>query len=361
MKDLRLLIGKIQKTSKLNLFWRLITTIFSKIAKRLQKQKNKLEENVGRRVKGILLLFPLLAIFILLLTITLLSSNIKNYLIGNSLKTFSLTVSLPASYPLLSTVLAASTEISIQQDSLENLSAQAALIMDSDSKVILFSKNPDLRLPMASTVKIMTALVSLDYYQMSDILTVKENNFKGAVVGFKEKEKIYFENLLYGMLLPSGNDAAFTIAQNYPGGEREFVKRMNEKAEALYLLNTHFSDPAGLNEGNYTTPRDLARLSSVAISNKFFAGIVASKSKVITNIDETGKYSISNLNKLLGIDGINGIKTGFTEEAGEVLVTSRVENGYTFITVVMKSKDRFLDTKILLSLIRGKVKYLKFE
>lgn len=233
------------------------------------------------------------------------------------------------------------------------ISAESALIMDVDSKTILFAKNPDLRFSMASTTKIMTALVALDYFQPKDILTVFTSNVEGVTVGFAVGERIYFEDALYAMLLPSGNDAAYLIAQNYPGGMEAFVAKMNAKAQQLRLLNTHYSDPVGLDDdGNYTTAVDLAHLASIALKNKTISEISSTKSKIIVNVDQTKTYQLENLNKLLGQYGVMGLKTGYTEGAGGVLVTYTIAHGRTFIVVVMRSADRFADTQILLSYLR---------
>lgn len=268
-----------------------------------------------------------------------------------------------------------------------DISAKAALVLDSDSKVVLYYKRPTLRFSMASTTKIMTAQVALDHYKPDDILTVKSEGVEGVNIGFKKGQSFTFLDLLYAMLLPSGNDAALAIAQNYPGGEKAFVNKMNEKAKFYNLDNTHFADAMGiLDEQDYTTAIDLARLASAALKNKVFAEVVATKRKVISDIDGLLTYSIYNLNKLLGVDGVNGVKTGYTSEAGQVLVTSKFEpsrvlgassspnswssarNGKsvgkeinTIIIIVMGSQDRFLDTKKLLDLVSGNVNYLSIH
>lgn len=243
------------------------------------------------------------------------------------------------------------------------ISAKGAVVMDADSKVVLFDKNPNIRFSSASTTKIMTALTALEYFKKDDILTVRQASFTGSVIGLKKGEEMTFENLLYAMLLPSGNDAALTIAQNYPGGEKVFVKKMNEKARELKLDNTYYKDPFGMDEENYSTPFDLARLASFSLQNQEFKKAVATKEKVI--FDTTGNvFKVNNLNKLLGYDGVNGIKTGYTQEAGEVLVTSKSyfdksekrERG--IIIVVMGSSDRFFDTENLLGLVSGNISYL---
>lgn len=271
----------------------------------------------------------------------------------------------PALYPKLISDLPAGRQVlglsTQNQISLPNISAEGALVMDDESKTIIYGKNPNLRFSMASTTKIMTALTALSYFKDDDILTVK-SKASGSLVGFTVGEQVSFSNLLYGMLLPSGNDAALTIAQNYPGGLTAFVAKMNENALRYHLSNTNFADPAGLlDTEDYTTPIDLARLASIAIKNEKIAQIVSTKEKIITDISGKHTYKLVNLNKLLGEDGVNGIKTGFTDEALGVLVTSKIEQGHLLIIVVMKSEDRFADTQELLKLISGNIKYYSIQ
>ena len=242
------------------------------------------------------------------------------------------------------------------------ISAKGAIIMDGDSKIVLYSKNPDLRFSTASTTKIMTAIVGLEHFKPTDILTVKNATNEGSVLGFFEGENFTFENLLYAMLLPSANDAALAISDNYPGGENAFVSKMNEKAKQFNLHNTHYGDTSGLfDQQDYTTPFDLARLASFSVQNKDFRKVVSTQEEVITDTTGASVYYLTNLNKLLGTDGVTGIKTGFTEEAGQVLVTSKIEKGKTIIIVVMGSEDRFSDTQKLLDLVTNNLTYLSIH
>lgn len=236
--------------------------------------------------------------------------------------------------------------------------SKAAIVIDADSKKIVYSKNPTLRFSMASTVKIMTSIIALDYFKSDSVLTIKTDQVEGSGLNLQIGNRFYFEDLLYAMLLPSANDAAFAIAENYPGGVEEFVMKMNQKAKELRLNDTHFEDPIGLDDDkNFTTVIDLSRLASIAIKNTEFAHIVSTQQKFITDIDQTEEYNLQNLNKLLGAYGVNGIKTGTTEGAGEVLVTSALINGHTFIIIVMNSQNRFVDTQTLLSYIYQNVQF----
>jgi D-alanyl-D-alanine carboxypeptidase (penicillin-binding protein 5/6) len=240
-----------------------------------------------------------------------------------------------------------------------SVSARSAIILDDQTQTVIYARNANLRFSMASTTKLMTATVGLEHFLLSDILTIFNPNIEGAKVGFAYGEQLTFENLLYGMLLPSGNDAAYAIADNYPGGKNVFIEKMNEKAQQLHLSNTHYADPAGLTDNeDYTTVVDLAHLGSYVIHNPVLAKIVNTKAKIISTT--SGRLiELRNLNELLGSDGVTGLKTGFTEGAGGVLVTSKVANGRTFIIVVMKSDDRFADTKALLQLVDSGISYFQ--
>lgn len=291
----------------------------------------------------------LLAMLSFLVTVAVFDLVLRYYIFEKKVREFPFAISI-AQYPVF--------KISITPD----ITAKAAVVMDNDSKVLLFSKNPNLLFSMASTTKIMSALIALDFYKMNDILTIKTEQAEGVNVGFKTGEKLNFADILYAMLLPSGNDAALAIAQNYPGGEKMFVKKMNEKARSLNLDSTNFADAIGIEDNrDYTTPLDLARLSSVALGNEIFAKAVATKIREISDVNRGNKYLLNNLNKLLGISGVNGIKTGYTDEAGQVLVTSKKEGIHTIIIVVMDSQDRFSDTVKLLNLLSGNINYLSIH
>lgn len=229
------------------------------------------------------------------------------------------------------------------------VSAVSAIVLDVDSQVVLYKKNENQRLPPASTTKIMTALVGMDYFTLDDTVVVDDIVVEGAAMELAPGEQISFRSLLYGLMLASGNDAAEVIAHKATGDRKTFIATMNKKAKELNLGSTHFNDPTGLSSANYTSALDLARLASFALKNQQLATVVATKK--ITVSDLTGKHlhELENINKLLGeVEGVRGFKTGFTEEAGEVLVTAATRDNHTLITVVLHSQDRFLDSKNLL-------------
>lgn len=238
--------------------------------------------------------------------------------------------------------------------------SKALVIYDATHNNVLLSKNENLRFSPASTAKIMAALVALEHYKDEDVLayTTQLVNADSSRMGLYIGERMTFKNLLYGMMLPSGNDAAMLLAVSYPGGESAFVKRMNEKGKEIGLKNTQFVDPAGYADENYSSGYDLALLGAYALRNKELANVV--KTKEITVFDATGNipHTLKNLNELLLIPGVNGVKTGFTNEAEGVLVSAFLHNGTQYVIVVLRSKDRFLDTR---DLITGIIDDLKDE
>ena len=158
------------------------------------------------------------------------------------------------------------------------------------------------------------------------------------------------ENLLNALLVASANDAAETLAANYPEGRAAFIAAMNQKAKDLSLTNTHFVNPTGFDEsGQYTTPFDLVKLAKELLSNSSLAKIVATKKTEVYNIDQSIVHPISNINQLLGqVVGLKGVKTGWTTNAGECLTTFVDRDGARIMTVVLGSEDRFGETKRLI-------------
>ncbi len=230
------------------------------------------------------------------------------------------------------------------------VTANAILIKDIAFDSLLYVKDPDKKVPIASTTKIMTALVASEFFKPADVLKVKDTSLvSGSSMGLKLGEEMTFRSLLYGMLLNSGNDAAYTIADNYPGGKEVFIVAMNAKAQSLGLLNTHFVNPAGFDDNNhYSSANDLAIIAEVAILNSQFARIVSTKDTVVFSIDKRSEHSLKNLNKLLNLPGVLGIKTGTTPIAKENLVALVERDGKKILTVVLGSDDRFTETEKLI-------------
>lgn len=231
------------------------------------------------------------------------------------------------------------------------LSAKAVLVKDLDTGEILYQKNNHSRIPIASTTKIMTALVASEYFAQNAPLTVRQGgNISGSRVGLVNGESLSFRSLLYGMLLNSGNDAAFAIAENYPGGVANFVANMNKKAEALGATNTHFDNPAGFDSPNhFSSASDLALITEEALKSEILARIFSTKDTEVTSLDKTKKYKLHNLNKLLSsVSGVLGVKTGYTDLAKENLVGLVERDGHKILTVVLGSDDRFGESTTLI-------------
>lgn len=257
-------------------------------------------------------------------------------------------------YPPVGTVEPSSVRFSyfVTRPDLQAYS-KALVVYDTVQKVPLLSKNQNLRFSPASTAKIMTALIALEYYDLKTILTVSSlpEHPDSSKMGLFLGEKMTVENLLFGLLLPSGSDSADTLAFNFPGGEKSFVRRMNEKAKSLGLSNTYFVDPSGYGDDNYTTAYDLARLGAYALADPTLADIVKTQEITVYNANNTISHLLKNLNELLTIPGVTGMKTGFTNEAQGVLVTTFTRNGKSYVIAVLGSKDRFQDTRLLIEAI----------
>lgn len=252
----------------------------------------------------------------------------------------------------------------IYQENAPNVSAQSVVILDLESGVPLFELNPGERLYPASITKLMTALVALEYYSPDQILTVrrlapaKDESDMGLAVG----DQVNLRGLLYGLLIPSGNDAAYTIADNYPGGFENFIYAMNKKAEDLSMKNTHFENPSGLDSPrHYTTAKDLAILTAEALKNDLINKIVATYGTSLSDASGKKTYYLKNVNQFLGyLYGADGVKTGFTDLAGQCLVSSVSRNNHRIIAVVLHSDDRFADSGKLIEWVFRNYNWVSF-
>lgn len=246
-------------------------------------------------------------------------------------------------------------EIEIAQNIKEPvIYSKSAVIYDRGSKTILYGKNEHERLPMASTTKIMTAIILVE--NVSDLSKEIEVVKEAAMVGgssleLKTGDKITYEGLLYGLLLCSGNDAAAQIAISMAGSIEEFADLMNAKAYSLGLKDTHFITPHGLDEeGHYTTAYELAVIADYALNMQKIAEVVSTKNYTIA----VNGYprELTNTNELLGyLEGVNGVKTGFTHNAGRCLVTSAIRDNFNIITVVLGADTKKIRTRDSINLI----------
>ncbi len=238
------------------------------------------------------------------------------------------------------------------------VTAESIYLVDLPSFTPIYSRNENLKLFPASTTKILTALVAYDVYKPNQIITVKKTIDDGQVMGLLVGEKITVENILYGTLVHSGNDAAYVLADNY--GYDKFIDLMNKKAQSLGMKNSHFSNPNGLDsESQYSTAYDLSLAARELLKNPYLSKIVSTKEIIISDVDFKYFHQLTNVNKLLGeIQGLGGLKTGYTENAGENLVSFYKKNDHQFVIVILKSLDRFNDTKNVITWIEANVSYI---
>lgn len=219
------------------------------------------------------------------------------------------------------------------------VSATAAVLMDADMGQVLYEKNGDRQMLIASTTKIMTALVVLEHAAPDDVITVTPDHMaEGSSMYLRAGETVRVEELLYGLLLCSGNDAALALTE-CAGGLTPFVALMNEKAAALGMAHTSFTNPNGLDaDGHYSTARDMAVLAAAAVENPTFRRICSSRSVTI------GQRTMENHNRLLRqMEGCVGLKTGYTRAAGRTLVSCTERDGCRLVAVTLQDGNDWAD------------------
>ena len=240
--------------------------------------------------------------------------------------------------------------ISVSSFDTPNVSAKSAALYEPITKTFVYTKNEHARLPMASTTKIMTALVALENSELTDTVTVDSRSvgIEGSSAYLKEGDRYTIEDMLYALLLQSANDAAVAIACEVGGDTESFVEMMNERVLSLGLENTHFDNPNGLDgDTHYTTAHDLALITAEAMKNDSFRRITSTYKKTVTNGDSSRLFV--NHNKLLKMyDGCTGVKTGFTKKSGRCLVGSAERDGLSLITVTLDAPNDWQDHKKML-------------
>ena len=219
------------------------------------------------------------------------------------------------------------------------VSAAAAVLMDADSGRLLYEKNGEKRMLIASTTKLMTALVALEQGGLQQEITVTGGHMaEGSSMYLRPGEKLTLETLLYGLLLSSGNDAALAVTECM-GGAVPFVARMNEKAAELGMENTHFANPNGLDdEAHYSTAEDMAKLAAAAMDDPVLRRVASTRTARI------GGRTLTNHNKLLSrVEGCVGLKTGYTRAAGRTLVSCAERDGVRLVAVTLQAGDDWND------------------
>ena len=259
----------------------------------------------------------------------------------------------PAMLLLLSLLLpaaaAAESELATEEG---GITARAAILMDRETGRVLWEKNAQLRLPMASTTKIMTAILALELGNEADVITTSKRAAatEGSSIWLEEGEQKTLEELLYGLMLLSGNDAAVAIAEHIAGSVENFAALMNEKAAAIGATNTHFCNPHGLpDDRHYTTAYDLALISAYALQNERFREIIRTPEYIISWPGREWDRVLQNQNRLLELyPGGDGVKTGWTKEAGRCFVGSATREGWQLVAVVLNAPQMWEDTMRLL-------------
>jgi len=256
------------------------------------------------------------------------------------------------SVTVLAFVLIFSYNVSAARAEEISVSAKSAVVMEASTGRVLYQKNAFEKMPMASTTKIMTALVAIENSNLDDRVTVSPNasGIEGSSIWLSPGETMTLSDLLFGLMLASGNDAAVAIAEHVGGDVETFVGMMNDKAREIGAYNTHFANPHGLPADNhYTTAYDLALISAYAMQNKIFREVVKTQYKTLPWEGHEWDRVVKNKNKILwNYEGGNGIKTGFTKEAGRCLSAAAEREGMQLVSVVLCAPDMFNDCMALM-------------
>ncbi|OBZ17831.1 D-alanyl-D-alanine carboxypeptidase family protein [Bacillus sp. FJAT-26390] len=230
--------------------------------------------------------------------------------------------------------------------------AKASALIDVESGRLLYSANGDTSMRIASLTKIMTAIVAIDHGKLTDMVKTSKRAVgkEGSSIYLQLGEEMSLLNMLYGLMLRSGNDAATAIAEHVGGTEEGFVHLMNEKATFLGLEHTQFKNPHGLDEeGHFSSANDLAKLTAYALKNEVFAEIVSTKEKNVPNPHDNWEYSYKNKNKMLSMyEGADGVKTGYTKKSLRCLVSSATRQGQQLAAVTINDSDDWSDHRKML-------------
>jgi D-alanyl-D-alanine carboxypeptidase len=231
-----------------------------------------------------------------------------------------------------------------------SLKANNYLLLDVDTNKIIFSKNHNDIIYPASTTKLATALTALNIYPLEEIITVKEAYKEGKVMDLVPGEKITVRSLVTALLVYSANDSAISLANHHPDGFGGFINQMNLLVKKYNLKNTHFTNVDGIhNDNHYSTVYDLSQLARLAIKNKIVSETVKQKNIIVTDVDHLYSHSLVSTNELLGkLPEVEGLKTGWTPEAGGCFISLININGRYLISVVAQSLDRFKDTELII-------------
>ena len=244
------------------------------------------------------------------------------------------------------------SSVTVRCNEKPSVSAKSAIVMECSGGEILYEKNAHARLPMASTTKIMTAICAIESYPLRFPVAVDDKavGIEGSSIYLEKGEIIYMEDLLYGMMLKSGNDAATAIACEVSGSVEKFAELMNNSAKKYGAKSSNFVNACGLYDDNhYTTASDLAKITAHALGNETFAQIVSTKEKRISNGSKDYDRILKNHNRLLSsYEGCTGVKTGYTKKCGRCLVSSATRDGVSLVCVTLNAPDDWNDHRQML-------------
>lgn len=247
--------------------------------------------------------------------------------------------------------------------SMPELTTNYYILLDNDTNKIIISRNENSRIYPASTTKLATALTALNVYPLEEVVTIPSDYTDGKVMELKADEKVTIKTLVAGLLIYSANDAAFNLANHYPGGIEGFVSQMNNIVAKYGLKNTHFVNFDGLHSpDHYSTPYDLAQLGRLASQNPTLREYVKTKEMNLSDIYGQTLHHVTTTNELLGfVPEVEGLKTGWTPEASGSFIGLLNINGHYLISVVAQSEDRFNDTKNLINWAKNNLTWRTYQ
>ena len=252
------------------------------------------------------------------------------------------------------------TNLALAAPNPPNIVAKSAIVIDAATGKVLYSRNAEERRYPASTTKIMSLIVALEHSNLDDMVTTSKNasGTDGSTLWLAEGEKLKMIDLLYGIMLVSGNDATVAVAEHISGSVEKFSRLMTDKAHRIGAKDTNFTNPNGLPDPNhFSTAHDLARITAYGYKNFLFAEIINTKNKVIPWAGKDFDRDLYNENRMLWLyEGGNGVKTGYTDAAGRCLVSGAKRNGIQLITVVLDSDTMWDDSIALLDFGFNQVK-----
>lgn len=243
------------------------------------------------------------------------------------------------------------------------LLATSFILLDNETNTVLISKNPDQRIFPASTTKLATALTALNIYPLDELITIKEKYSVGKTMNLVPGEKVTVRSLVSALLVYSANDAAYNLANYHQQGISGFINQMNLIVSKYGLKNTHFANYDGIdNPNNYSTVSDLAQIGRISIKNPVIREVVKNKTVTVSDMNGSAKHQLASTNELLEVvPEIEGLKTGWTPEAGGSFIGLINLNGHYLISVVAESSDRFSDTRQIVNWAKKSVTWVDYQ